>query len=202
MNEAVELAEELSELMEAGLVHSNVTTFALSLIHPVQATGEATPLSMMRMRELISYAVRASPEELQRFPNVVHLFHEARKKIKYPSLAIDALGLPLILRLAGQKSQYYMDVLIVGLGKYPESQWYGRLSASNPCGEFLTNIPPQNLVYHQIISGLHQLNFTPSSYLAMQGQKTGNCCCCGLELTNEESIAKGMGPICSVKWGV
>ena len=33
------------------------------------------------------------------------------------------------------------------------------------------------------------------------GMRTGQCAICGLELTNGESIARGIGPICAEKWG-
>jgi hypothetical protein len=34
------------------------------------------------------------------------------------------------------------------------------------------------------------------------GQKTGNCSCCGRDLTAESSVAAGIGPICARKWGL
>lgn len=34
------------------------------------------------------------------------------------------------------------------------------------------------------------------------GRSTGNCCCCGRELTDPESVAAGIGPICVTKWGM
>lgn len=33
------------------------------------------------------------------------------------------------------------------------------------------------------------------------GQQTGMCACCGRELTDPESIERGIGPICAEKWG-
>lgn len=32
------------------------------------------------------------------------------------------------------------------------------------------------------------------------GRETGICCCCGAELTNPDSIAAGIGPICAAKY--
>jgi len=34
------------------------------------------------------------------------------------------------------------------------------------------------------------------------GKETGVCCCCNAELTNPESIAAGIGPICAGRWGL
>ena len=33
------------------------------------------------------------------------------------------------------------------------------------------------------------------------GRQTGMCACCGRELSDPESVARGIGPICAKKWG-
>lgn len=42
----------------------------------------------------------------------------------------------------------------------------------------------------------------PLAAAVLHGQQTGRCSCCGLELTNAESIRLGIGPICREKWGL
>jgi hypothetical protein len=41
----------------------------------------------------------------------------------------------------------------------------------------------------------------PNRAATMHGQRTGRCSCCGRELTNPDSIALGIGPICKDRWG-
>ncbi|MBP8176287.1 MAG: hypothetical protein KAX77_00860 [Xanthomonadales bacterium] len=41
----------------------------------------------------------------------------------------------------------------------------------------------------------------PKAAIEAYGMRTGQCAICGLELTNGESIARGIGPICAEKWG-
>ena len=41
----------------------------------------------------------------------------------------------------------------------------------------------------------------PKSAIEAYGMRTGQCAICGLELTNSESIERGIGPICAEKWG-
>lgn len=41
----------------------------------------------------------------------------------------------------------------------------------------------------------------PAAAAKLYGIRTGNCSCCGRELTNPESIARGIGPICADKFG-
>lgn len=41
----------------------------------------------------------------------------------------------------------------------------------------------------------------PLKAAQLHGVQTGRCSCCGAELTNKESVALGIGPICRGKWG-
>lgn len=42
----------------------------------------------------------------------------------------------------------------------------------------------------------------PLGQAVLYGQQTGNCGCCGRELTDPVSIAAGIGPVCASKWGI
>lgn len=41
----------------------------------------------------------------------------------------------------------------------------------------------------------------PAAEARKAGKKTGRCCCCGRKLTNDNSIAAGIGPICAGNFG-
>ena len=41
----------------------------------------------------------------------------------------------------------------------------------------------------------------PAGAAKLSGLQTGSCSCCGRELTDSESVAAGIGPICAQKWG-
>ena len=41
----------------------------------------------------------------------------------------------------------------------------------------------------------------PAAAATAHGHKFGQCSCCGRELTNPESVARGIGPICAERWG-
>lgn len=41
-----------------------------------------------------------------------------------------------------------------------------------------------------------------AEYLARTGRETGQCCFCGLELTDPESVERGYGPVCAKKYGL
>lgn len=41
----------------------------------------------------------------------------------------------------------------------------------------------------------------PAAAAIAHGHEYGQCACCGRELTNPESVARGIGPICADRWG-
>ena len=49
---------------------------------------------------------------------------------------------------------------------------------------------------------LIQIATDPRAAAIAHGRVTGNCSCCGRQLTDPQSIALGIGPICLEKWGM
>ena len=96
-----------------------------------------------------------------------------------------------IFSLAGENS-VNAGSIYVKTGYY--DQYLGKIT---PKGEFF---PPRN-VKQEIISEITDICRDPLTKAIMHGKETGRCSCCGRELTNPESIARGIGPICAAKWG-
>lgn len=42
----------------------------------------------------------------------------------------------------------------------------------------------------------------PLAAAVRYGKLTGRCACCGRELTDPESVARGIGPVCETRWGL
>jgi len=53
-----------------------------------------------------------------------------------------------------------------------------------------------------ILNSLLEIASNPAEVLRVKGKETGKCCCCGRELTDPESVANGIGPICATNWGL
>lgn len=51
-----------------------------------------------------------------------------------------------------------------------------------------------------ILEALLEIAANPADVLRVKGKQTGKCCCCGRELSDPESVANGIGPICASKW--
>jgi hypothetical protein len=52
------------------------------------------------------------------------------------------------------------------------------------------------------IEPLAAIALDPTAAAIRYGNRTGRCACCGRELTKDESIARGIGPICAERWGL
>lgn len=72
--------------------------------------------------------------------------------------------------------------------------YYGRI---DPQGRFLASGDATD----EVKALVARVAADPAAEAALHGKETGRCSCCGLELTNPESIALGIGPICREKWG-
>jgi hypothetical protein len=53
----------------------------------------------------------------------------------------------------------------------------------------------------EVLEALLAAQEDPTAAAVAYGRETGSCSCCGRELTNAESIALGIGPICLEKLG-
>lgn len=51
----------------------------------------------------------------------------------------------------------------------------------------------------EVTKFLADFNADPMEAMKADGRRTGRCCCCGRELTDPDSIAAGIGPICEAK---
>jgi hypothetical protein len=54
----------------------------------------------------------------------------------------------------------------------------------------------------EIINELEDAAENPTLAAKIHGQRTGNCACCGRELTVKASIERGIGPICAERFGL
>ena len=62
--------------------------------------------------------------------------------------------------------------------------------------EGTTTIPAE----HPARAVIDDLAANGGEFLTLSGRKSGVCCCCGRELTDSESVANGIGPVCASKW--
>ena len=74
-------------------------------------------------------------------------------------------------------------------------------------GAYAGKITPEGKLLARGLSPAEILRITdllarPAEAAREYGLETGSCCMCNRTLTNPDSIAAGIGPICAERWGL
>jgi len=72
----------------------------------------------------------------------------------------------------------------------------GEYAGKIKSGKFLAT----NAATSETLRVVEGLAADPKGFSAQAGKDTGICCCCSRQLTDPNSIAAGIGPICASKW--
>lgn len=173
--------------------------FALSMYEAVKQHGAWTDGQLAAIRKCMA---RDEEREKQReatkaaapviagegFDRMLAAFASARASgLKRPKLRIDEFT----FALASETSKYVGRALFVKLNGI----YMGRIDLE---GRWFPSPQSSEVVSEKV----KQICSDPLAAAVMHGKQTGHCSCCGLELTNEESVRLGIGPICREKWGL
>lgn len=131
------------------------------------------------------------------YSTVYALFDTAvTHRLKYPKIRLqDAQGQTVILKLSGSQSKYQGQLQITDDGQYPNNRYYGRIDKA---GHFQAGRDSRP----DILALLDRLAANPAQVASEYGKLTGNCCFCGLPLTDPQSTAVGYGPVCADHYGL
>lgn len=173
--------------------------FALSMYEAVKQHGSWTDGQLAAIRKCMARdAEREKTREATKaatpvitgegFDRMLATFARARASgLKWPKLRID----PYVFALAGERSKYAGKALFV---KHDNDGYLGRIDLE---GRWF---PSDTGRGHD--DEVRRICQDPLAAAVLHGKQTGHCACCGLELTNEESVRLGIGPICREKWGL
>ena len=130
--------------------------------------------------------------------SIFDLFQRARLGLQYPKIRLELpSGEPVVLALA-TGGKYEGSIRVTNGRKYGEdgNVFHGVIQ---PDGVFQGRNPDP-----AVVAFLRSLAADPAGVAARYGRSTGNCCFCGLSLTNGEqgSVEIGYGPVCASKWGL
>jgi hypothetical protein len=96
----------------------------------------------------------------------------------------------LMLSIAGANSRNCGQIYVKKSGDY-----CGRIDLENvfrPVATCPVDVPAM----------LERVARDPLGVAVEHGRLTGACACCGRQLTDPESVARGIGPICASRWGL
>ena len=174
---------------EMDWIGANMETnrFAMGLAEALDKWGSLTERQLESVR--LSMA-RASKNEAAPAVNVAALeakFDIARaRQVKRPMMRLDGYVFKAVTKGVNEGGVY---VTQADDGEYLGKIIGGRFLRVAACS------PEQEV---SIVAAASNPDEAAKAY----GQRTGNCCICGRELTAEDSIARFIGPICAEKYGM
>lgn len=197
----------LSERIEAlqALAYGNrlngSTEFALDLVRAYRRTGRLSPKQDAWVTKLIERGTSprpAAPTEALGgdVAGIFRLFATAAARLRYPKIhLVSDEGTPVQLSVAGERSRYTGQVMITDGGPYGQNRYFGRIDREGTltAGRDLTPTVRRLLA---------ALAADPAAVAAAYGKRTGSCCFCHKELTTDESLAVGYGPVCAQNFGL
>lgn len=180
--------------------------FARSMVEAVEQHGSWTEGQLAAIRKCMARDEERKKEREAKhaaapqvtgtgFEKMLEAFARATASgLRYPKLRVGAFT----FSLAGERSKYAGQALFVKLAEEARTEggdlYLGRISLD---GRWF---PSSSAPGYQ--SQIFEICHDPMAAAVMHGKRTGRCSCCGLELTNEESVRLGIGPICREKWGL
>ena len=104
--------------------------------------------------------------------------------LKWPRITMGEM----VIKPAGENSKNPGALYVTEDGQYLGKVMGGRFFKVRECGDEQEK---------QVVSLIND----PVAAAEAYGHMTGHCCICNRELTNPESVARGIGPICADKFG-
>lgn len=193
------------EYMDAHLAESSWVinaagrfNFARSMLQAVEQHGSWTDGQLAAIRRCMARdeerareaAVQTAPQMAGAgFERMLAAFAAARTAgLQRPKLRVG----DFTFSLASERSKYAGQALFV---KHNEDGYCGRIDLAS--ARFI--MVPSHAAR---LPAVEQICRDPLAAAVAHGKQTGKCSCCGLTLTNEESVRLGIGPICREKWGL
>ncbi len=144
---------------------------------------------------------------------LITLFDSAAQKLKFPAVTIhfQELGQPFYITRTGDKSAMPIGCLTIrSQRKFRGSTYYGYIDRNgywhgktqNQHTAARYTIAEWEFLQADLQRTLTAFAQNPEEFTALQGQHYNSCCFCSLDLTQEDSVAVGYGPICADNWGL
>lgn len=168
--------------------------FATSLLEGVRKFGSLTPGQLAAAENAITRrnearaarAAREAAAPVVDIDRIARAFDAAQSSgIKRPKLALGDFRFSLAPATGMNAGALYVKTGDLYLGKIAG----GKFTRSRDCSD---------VQQADILVACAD----PFAAAVAHGKRTGQCSCCGRELTNAESIALGIGPICRGHWGL
>jgi len=166
----------------------------ISLYNGIHKYGSLTDKQLVLAKKLVSEDEariekrnkdRAERTKEVDLGNVKKIFENANQHIKRPKFRFEDIVISLAPSHGANAGALYVKSGEDYLGKVIDGTFFGTSRSSKETLEKLTTIARD-----------------PLESAVAYGRKTGQCACCGRELTKHESIDRGIGPVCATRFGL
>jgi hypothetical protein len=172
---------------------STWSSFANSLVAAWETYGSLTPKQEAAAMSMMAKC--KAKEEWKAAPKAavdmtpIHRMFDSAKAAGLKKLAYRAEGLIIT---PAQES-----------GKNPGALYVRTAGRKDYQGKLMNGVwSPIAATEAGVLEALLKIAADPSQAAKDYGRRTGQCSCCGRELTDPVSIANGIGPICAEKWSL
>jgi len=173
-------------------------TFAASLVEQFDDRGSLSEKQTgaavaMLMKVKASKANKAEAPTVD-LSNVAEMFSKAHEAIKAPKFRFEDLVISRAPDHGVNAGALYVKIEGEYAGKVKEGKFFANNDLFKRSGFKLSA--------QGVRSKLEQISKDPLSAAVAYGRRTGNCACCGRDLTRHDSIERGIGPICAERFGL
>lgn len=142
---------------------------------------------------------------LNGFEGVIEIFdHAYASGNNFPKvrLAFDDDDKPIHMRRTSS-GRFEGSVTITDDRGYPTNTFYGRITreGSFDPSRHARDMPRETKLALWTLLKRFQ-DGDAEAVFAEFGKRFGFCSCCGRPLSNEESVSRGIGPVCAQRWGL
>lgn len=198
------LAQTESLRASLPLLNARDRDFAESLLQAYRTRGLSDKQAFW-VGALVKRAAGSPPAEKRIATDlapILALFATARGSLARPSVALQTQATGAIrISLAGDASREPGTLVVTTGGSFAQRAFLGRVRRD---GSWAPSATMGRLGVDQdaLLALLARLAADPKAVAQEHGRLTGQCSFCQRALTDERSVAMGIGPICAEKWGI
>lgn len=190
MDNLPELFQKLNTAFHSGKIKARDTRFVGSLLDFYKAKSRWSENQLIYVKKFVTALdtpeIAAKKREVP--PRLQEMLQLARTHLKFPKMTIP---------LKEGKLTCYLNTFTEEnkvLFRTDDRQYVAVIVGNQL--EFTSRATDE----HKAI--ILELISNPDTFLALKGKEFGNCCFCGLKLSDDRSISAGYGPICAEHYGL
>jgi hypothetical protein len=159
-------------------------------------TGKLSPKQVAWVHVLVAEAEAPKPAAVPvvSLLAVRQMMDQAAEKLKRPKVLIKLGDQWVRFSRAGDAAKNPGRIHVTDDGDFGDNLYFGYIDGD---GNFFRRKASDALV-----EALVEFNENPSEKATAHGKEFGHCCFCSRELTTQESLSVGYGPVCADRYGL